>query len=145
MHQGDTQAMNEIQLSKFLGWFSLGLGALELLASRRIAATLGVSTPKLVQTFGIREVATGLMVLNKPDTAMPVWGRVAGDIMDAAVLATGLGYGNRQRSGAAAAMLFILSAAALDIAVATTLSRREQKALRTARRTRMQRSAAVRA
>ena len=80
MHQGDTQAMNEIQLSKFLGWFSLGLGALELLASRRIAATLGVSTPKLVQTFGIREVATGLMVLNKPDTAMPVWGRVAGDI-----------------------------------------------------------------
>ncbi len=50
------------------------------------------------------------MVLNKPDTAMPVWGRVAGDAMDAAVLATGLGYGNRQRGGAAAAMLFVLVA-----------------------------------
>jgi hypothetical protein len=132
--------MNEIQLAKFLGWFSLGLGALELLASRRIAATLGVATPGLVQAFGAREVAAGLMVLNKPDMAMPVWGRVAGDAMDAAVLATGLRLGNRQRSGAAAAMLFVLGAAALDVAIATALSRREQKALRTACRTRLQRT-----
>jgi hypothetical protein len=83
--------MNEIQLSKFLGWLSLGLGAFELLAPRRIAAALGVASPELVQAFGAREIAAGLMVLNKPDTATPVWNRVAGDAMDAAVLATGLG------------------------------------------------------
>ena len=63
--------MNDIQLSKFLGWFSLGLGALELLASRRITTMLGVANPRLVQAFGAREIAAGLMVLNKPDTAMP--------------------------------------------------------------------------
>lgn len=131
--------MNDIQLSKILGYFSLGLGALELLASRRIAAVLGVASPVLVQAFGAREVAAGLMVLNKPDAAMPVWGRVAGDAMDAAVLATGLGYGNRQRGAAAGALLFVLGAAALDIAVATALTRREQGALRTARRTRVKR------
>jgi hypothetical protein len=132
--------MNEIQLSKFLGLFSLGLGALELLASRRIAAALGVATPRLVQAFGAREVAAGLMVLNKPDIAMPVWGRVAGDAMDAAVLVTGLRYGNRQRNWAGAAMLFVIGAAALDIAVAMALSQRQQKALYTARRTRLQRA-----
>ena len=137
--------MNDIQLSKFLGWFSLGLGTLELLASRRITTRLGVANPKLVLAFGAREIAAGLMVLNKPDMAMPVWGRVAGDAMDAAVLATGLRSGNRQWRGAAAAMLFVLGAAALDVAIASALSQREQKALQTARRTRFQRSGAPRA
>lgn len=129
--------MNDIQLSKFLGWFSLGLGTLELLASRRIAATLGVAGPRLVRAFGAREIAAGFMVLNKPDTAMPVWGRVAGDAMDAAVLVTGLRAGNPQRGGAKAALLFVLGATALDMAVAAALSRREQQALVTARRTRV--------
>jgi hypothetical protein len=65
------------------------------------------------------------MVLNKPDTALPIWGRVAGDAMDAAVLVTGLRLGNQERRGAAAAMLFVLGAAALDIAVASAPTLRE--------------------
>jgi hypothetical protein len=138
MHQGGAKAMNDIQLSKFLGWFSLGLGTLELLASRRVATKLGVGSPGLVQAFGAREIAAGFMVLNKPDTAMPVWGRVVGDAMDAAVLATRLGSGNPQRGGAKAALLFVLGATALDVVVAAALSRREQQALITARRTRAQ-------
>ena len=127
--------MNDIQSAKFLGLFSLGLGALELLASRRIAHTLGVGSPSLVKVFGAREIAAGLMVLNKPDTAMPVWGRVVGDAMDAAVLATGLGSGNRHRGGAASALVFVLAATALDVAVATALDHRNRTALQTARRT----------
>ena len=135
--------MNDVQSAKILGFFSLGLGAFELFASRRIAAALGVGSPGLVKVFGAREVAAGLMVLNKPDTAMPVWGRVVGDAMDAAVLATGLRYGNRQRNGAAAALVFVLVAGALDVAVAASLNRREQTALQTARRTRVQRAVAL--
>jgi hypothetical protein len=145
MHQGGAEAMNDIQLAKFLGWFSLGLGALELLASRRITKMLGVTSPKLVQAFGAREIATGLMVLNKPDAAMPVWGRVAGDAVDAAVLMTGLTSGDRQRRGAAAAILFVLGAAALDIAVASALSRREERSLQTARRAHVRRNGAAKA
>ena len=135
--------MNDIQLSKLLGWVSLGLGAVELLASRRVAAMVGVGIPALVQAFGAREVAAGLMVLNKPDTALPVWGRVAGDAMDIAVLASSLGRRNRQRNGAAGALLFVLAATALDIAVATALTRREQTARQTARRTRVRSSTAA--
>ena len=134
--------MNDIQLAKILGLFSLGLGAFELLASRRIAESLGVGTPTLVKAFGAREIAAGLMVLNAPDQAMPVWGRVAGDALDVAVLATGLGSDNRQRGGAVGAMLFVLVAAAVDVAVATSLNRREQTALQTGRRTRVRRAVA---
>lgn len=129
--------MNDIQLSKFLGWFSLGLGAFELFGARRIAHTLGLGSPALVQAFGAREVAAGLMVLGQPDSSAPVWGRVAGDAMDAAVLATGLGRDNPKRQGAAWAMLFVLGATALDVAVASSLARRERQALATARRTRV--------
>lgn len=135
--------MNDIQFAKILGLLSLGLGALELLASRRIAAALGVGSPGLVKAFGAREVAAGLMVLNKPDTAMPVWSRVAGDAMDAAVLVTGLRSSNRQRGGAVAALAFVLVATALDVAVAGALSQREQTALQTARRTRVRRGVAL--
>lgn len=129
--------MNDIQLSKILGLFSLGLGALELVASRRIAAALGVGSPGLIKTLGVREIAAGIMVLNKPDTAMPVWSRVAGDALDVAVLATGLDHGNPQRGGAAAAMAFVLATTVLDVAVAASLNQREQIALQTARRTRV--------
>jgi hypothetical protein len=60
MHQGGAEAMNDIQLAKFLGWFSLGLGALELLASRRITKMLGVASPKLVQAdYCVRTPRTG--------------------------------------------------------------------------------------
>ncbi len=136
--------MNDIQLSKFLGWFSLGLGALEMFASRRIAHTLGLDSPRLIQAFGAREVVAGLMVLGQPDASTPVWGRVAGDAMDVAVLATGLGSDNPKRHGAAWAMLFVLGATALDIAVAASLTRREGQALATARRTRVARAKPVR-
>lgn len=137
--------MNDIQLAKNLGWFSLGIAAIELLASRRIVGMLGVGSSRLIQAFGARELATGLTLLARPDTAMPVWGRVAGDAMDAAVLAIGLSRGNHRRGKAGAALLFVLGAAALDIAVATALTRREQGAFQTARRTRVKPASAARA
>jgi hypothetical protein len=143
MHQGGAEAMNDIQLSKFLGWFSLGLGAFELLASRRIANALQVGSPTLVRSFGAREVAAGFMVLSQPDMATPIWARVGGDAMDAAVLLTGLRSHNGQRSNVAAALLFVLGAAVLDVTVATALSRRERQALQTARRTRVRRPASA--
>jgi hypothetical protein len=143
MHQSGAKAVNDIELSKGLGWFSLALGALELLTARRISKMMGIASPKVVWAFGAREVASGVMVLKKPDVAMPIWSRVAGDAVDAAVLLACLKAGNRQRRAAAVAMLLVLGAATLDVAVASALSRREQKALHTASRTRVRSSGAV--
>ena len=94
------------------------------MAPRRITTMLGISNPRLIQAFGAREIAAGSWCST---SRIPLcrYGAGAGDAMDAAVLVTGLRLGNQERRGAAAAMLFVLGAAALDIAVASAPTLRE--------------------
>ena len=129
--------MNDIRLAKSLGWFSIALGTLELTMGRRLARMLGLPSPGLVRAFGAREVAAGFGVLAFPDSAGPVWGRVAGDALDLAVLGLALGRSNRQRHNAAWATLAVLGATALDVACAASLNQRQVRALQTAQRTRI--------
>ena len=131
--------ISDIQAARLLGLASLGLGAVELVAGRRTARVLGIEKPEVVASFGGREIFTGLMAMGYPDRAWPIWARVAGDVMDLAVLAVALGSGNRRRHNAAWAAIGVLGLTLADVAVAVALSRREQKALVTARRTRVPR------
>ncbi len=132
--------MNDIQTAKFLGWFSIGLGAAELVFGRSMNRRLGLGqSPGLVRAFGAREVAAGAMVLMYPDTAAPVWLRVAGDALDIAVLARALTTRNRRRQATLLSMFAVLGVTALDVATASSLSQRHSRALATARRTRVQR------
>jgi hypothetical protein len=129
--------MNDIQLARLLGLVSLKLGVVELFCGRWLSRQLGIDKPELVDAFGAREVANGLAVMAHPDKALPLWGRVAGDVMDLALLSTALGSGNRRRQNAAWAMLGVIGVTVLDVAVATMLTRRQQKARATAYRTRL--------
>ena len=130
--------MNDIQIAKFLGLFSIGLGAVEFAVPHRVTRNLGLDvSPGLVRLFGAREIGAGLAVLTYPDSPAPVWGRVAGDVLDVAVLGTALGRGNRRRSAAVGATLAVLAITALDVACAAALQHRSGRALRTARRTRV--------
>lgn len=75
-------------LSRGLGWFSLALGAAELLAGRRIAARLSAEQATgVVQAFGAREVASGLALLGDVSSPRRLGLRVAGDALDAGALA----------------------------------------------------------
>ena len=48
-------------LARGLGWFSLGLGVVGLLAARRVARAVGLpGHAGLVAAFGVREVVTGI-------------------------------------------------------------------------------------
>ena len=135
--------MNDIQLAKFLGYFSIGLGAIELLAPRPLIRLLGrPRSTALVRAFGAREVAAGIAVLTYPDSAAPLWARVGGDALDLATLAAALLPGNRRRGGAAAATAAVLAVTALDVLCATALTQRQARAGRTARRTRLARPSA---
>lgn len=134
--------ISDIQTSRLLGLASLGLGATALVAGRSAADTLGIDKPGLVETVGGREIATGLMALGYPDRAWPIWGRVAGDVMDLAVLAVALGNRNRNRHNAAWAAIGVLGLTLVDIAVAAALTKRASRALATARRTRVRRQPA---
>lgn len=71
-----------------LGWLSIGLGIAQLLAPRAVARAAGVDEhPVLLRAVGMREIASGAGILSQ--SRQPgnwLWSRVAGDIMDLALL-----------------------------------------------------------
>jgi hypothetical protein len=130
--------MNDIQLAKFLGCFSIGLGALEVIAPRSLIDLLGLPrSTALVRAFGAREIAAGVAVLTYPDSPAPLWARVGGDALDLAVLEPALQGKPRQRAAAAAATVAVLAITALDVLCAMALTQRRSRAGQTARRTRV--------
>jgi hypothetical protein len=74
-------------MATFLGLFSIGLGLSEFLAPRRFSQYIGVRyDPKVVQAYGLREIAAGVGILAGRHPAGWLWGRLAGDVMDLATL-----------------------------------------------------------
>lgn len=104
----------EDQLARALGWFSIGLGIMELLAPRRITETLGMEgSETLVRAFGVREIVSGIMSLSV-DKNVGLWARVGGDGLDAAALLSGLTADNPKKGNIALALLMIGGIAMLD-------------------------------
>ncbi len=127
--------MNDIEVAKLLGWFSLGLGGLELLAGGALRRQLGLALPRgTVQAFGVREIGSGALVLTQPGKAGPLWVRTAGDALDILTLtAATLRPGNRRRGATGLALLAVLGVTALDVMTAAALQRRSGRALAVAR------------
>jgi hypothetical protein len=108
-----------------LGWFSIALGVTELVAPRALAGWLGMSaTAPVLRAYGVREIATGLGILASNDPTGWLWGRVGGDTLDLATLASGLEQDNPQKPNVAVAFAAVLAVTAIDVACATALSRR---------------------
>jgi len=105
-------------LARGLGWFSIALGAVELLMPRQVGRAAGLGgRHALLRTYGVREIATGIGLLVSRRPAWWMWARVAGDALDAATLSRG-------RAGRAGLSLGIVAAiAAADVACAAALSR----------------------
>ena len=71
-----------------LAWFGIGLGLAELLVPAAVAKASGLEgRERLLRLFGLREIASGVLLLavNKPERWL--WVRVAGDALDGAVTA----------------------------------------------------------
>jgi len=82
MHQGRAQAV-----ARALGWFSIGLGLAELLAPRMVARAAGLEgRERLLQFYGVRELASGIGILLARNPRPWVASRVAGDALDIATL-----------------------------------------------------------
>jgi len=112
-------------LVKGLGVASLGLGLAEVLAPTRVAALAGVDESRrsraVVRTLGVRECGHAAALLLGSEKL--VWTRVAGDVLDIAVLATGVSRrraGQRRRGIASAIALTAIGAVDLYAAVRTT-------------------------
>ncbi|HEX7242439.1 MAG TPA: hypothetical protein VF263_19275 [Longimicrobiaceae bacterium] len=116
-----------------LGWFSIALGLAEVVAPEKIAGELGLEDRKeLFRLYGFREIATGVGILANRQPAGWVWGRVAGDVLDLATLASGLGRDNPRRDNVLKAISAVVGVTVVDVVCARQLSaaKKEAKELR---------------
>jgi hypothetical protein len=110
-----------------LGWFSLALGAVELMASRRLARTLGMhGQESLIRAYGVREIVKGVGILTSPNPTPWLWGRVAGDALDLGTLAYAYRTSPKRRN-LAIAMANVAAATALDVLAAQQLGAVKQR------------------
>jgi uncharacterized membrane protein len=117
------------RLAGGLGWLSLGLGVAGLAAPRLLARLIGVSDrgamPMMLRVVGAREIATGLGILSRPRPAGWTWARVAGDVMDLALLSSAVGSRRANPRRIATAAAAVAGVTALDTVAARELSRQD--------------------
>ena len=69
------------QLARGLGWFSLGLGLAEVTAPGTMARLIGIpeedeASASMLRALGAREIAHGVSILMRADSAPRLWARV---------------------------------------------------------------------
>jgi hypothetical protein len=115
------------QMARGLGWFSIGLGMVELFAARSLARSLGMQGAEtLIRAYGLREIASGMACLS----ANPVPGvasRIAGDAVDIATLLAALP-NNPKRENVQLALLAVIGMTALDVLCISQLTARHGRA-----------------
>jgi hypothetical protein len=122
-HQMSATHSDQLAVARGLGWFSIALGMAELVAPRALAQWLGMpGSEPLLRAYGAREVGTGIGILAADDPTGFVWGRVGGDALDVATLATGLNADNPRKGNVGLALAAVLGVTLLDAACATALA-----------------------
>ena len=117
-------AENAHSMARGLGWFSIGLGLAEVLAPRSLTRGLGMEGhEQLMQAYGVREIATGIGILSSDQPAPWIWGRVGGDALDIATLATGLKGNNPRKENLGIALAAVAGVTALDLVCGASLAR----------------------
>lgn len=121
----DRSANTTAPLVKAFAVASFGLGFAELAAPRKVAAVAGVDDTRLsrrvIRALGARECGHGAALLVGSDRL--VWTRVAGDVLDVALLMAGVaarGPGRRRRGTISALVLGGIGALDLYAALGTT-------------------------
>lgn len=112
-----------LNLAKGLGWFSIGLGLTQLLAPRWLERQIGLRGDRtgLMRALGAREAMAGMGVLMGDRKVVPLWGRVAGDAMDLALLGAALKSRDNEKGRLTGATAMVVGVTLLDIACARGL------------------------
>jgi uncharacterized membrane protein len=102
-----------------LGWFSVGLGATELFAPSQVAQLIGVAdtagSRMVLRALGARELAAGAGLLVPRRPGRWLWSRVAGDLIDLALLGGALGDRRTRADRTGAALVVVAGVTAVDI------------------------------
>jgi hypothetical protein len=128
------RARDKDTLAEFLGWFSAGLGAAELLAPKTMCRAVGADpdgiAPRVMRLMGGRELLQGIGILASPRPKRWLWLRVAGDGLDLSLLA--LTAARQRRARTAFAIANVLAVAVPDVLESRYLGRKRgtpQKAM----------------
>lgn len=118
-----------VRRSRALGFFSLGLGLLQVAAPGRLARLIGVRDDRHVRNaltaVGVRELVSGIGLLSRPSSASWLWARLAGDAVDLALLGSASSKSSNNAARLVAAGAAVLGVAAVDALSAAHLSRKE--------------------
>jgi uncharacterized membrane protein len=115
--------VDDIGLARALGWFSIGLGVAEVVAPRQVARMMGTRNNRgVLRVFGVREIASGIVILTRPRPVAGVWSRVGGDMLDLAFLGANLASRNADRRRTIAATAAITGVTVLDALCAERLT-----------------------
>jgi uncharacterized membrane protein len=121
----DPQPTSSPRDVQFLGWFSLGLGLTQVLAPRSLSRFIGApedGNHALMRALGVREIAAGVGILTQPDPTPWVRARVAGDLMDLALLGATMRSDQGQRPRLLGATAAVLGVTALDLAASARMA-----------------------
>src|SRR5829696_5712735 len=117
----------EGEITRLLGWFSLGLGVPQTVAPGRVNRLIGVHDDRSSRTWqrvvGLRELAAAAGIFTRPRPAGWLWARVAGDIKDLALLASAWRSNDRDAGRLAAATASVAGITAVDAFTAARMSR----------------------
>jgi hypothetical protein len=106
-----------------LGVASLAIGLTELAAPRKLERMMGIGDGEnttLMRLMGVREVMHGVDILAHDDPTESVWRRVAGDVLDTALL--GMAARKTKRPGMFAAITAtVLAIGVMDLMCAMRL------------------------
>jgi uncharacterized membrane protein len=103
------------QLNQALGWFSLGLGLIEIVAPRELGRLIGAGDhPTALRLCGLREIASGIGLLSRRAPAAAAASRLAGDVVDMALLGAAFTSRDAQPGRLGLAATTVLGVAAVD-------------------------------
>lgn len=123
------------RLARGLGWFSIGVGVVELLAAGPLASLIGLrGRESLLRAYGVREIASGIGILASREAAPQsagVWSRVVGDAMDLSTLGAAAVAPKPPGSHPIAAMAAVAGVTALDVTCACSLQQEAHAARQT--------------
>jgi uncharacterized membrane protein len=114
------------RLAHGLGWFSIGLGVAQIIAPRRMSRLIGVKdadgNKALMRAVGMREIAAGIGLLSDPKPTGFAAARVAGDVMDLAMLANALTTPENDHRRTAFATAAVIGVGLLDVLASEELA-----------------------
>jgi|SRR5581483_2250218 len=117
--------MNDDQFARGLGIASIAIGLSEIVFPRRLEKAMGLHNgvnTGILRVMGVREILQGIDILTHEDPAPGIYARVAGDMLDTALL--GIAATKTRRPGSFASIFtMVMGIGVLDMLCAGRLAK----------------------